>query len=188
MNGVNTTDPEHPERRITVMRRRSPILGLASLFLLVSTASAGLDADNDAFDRLRDRPATIPTFAISPLDAADALWMETGTDLRLGLIGEHLASTDDRFRAGSRTTLGLATSAAPFGRPADLFGVSATLDDCRAWTPREARGPAGSPGVHAFYGWRLTPDLVLQPGLSWRSGDRNAPDRMTGLLGIRLEF
>ncbi len=185
---MNTTDPEPPKRRNTVMKRRSPIFGLISLFLLVSTASAGLETGNDALDRLRDRPATIPTFATSTLDVEDALWMETGTDLRFGLIGEHLVPTDERFRAGSRTTLGLVTSAAPFGRPADLFGVSATLDDFQGLTPQEARGPAGSPGVHAFYGWRLTPHLVLQPGVSWKSGDRDASDRMTALLGIRLQF
>ena len=185
---MNTTDPERHERRNEGMKPRASIFGLISLLLFVPTAFARLDTGNDALDRLRDRPATIPTFAMSPLEDEDALWIESGTDLEIGLIGEHLASKDERFRAGSRTTLGFAASATAFGRPADLFGVSVTLDDIQTWSPREARGPVGSRGINTFYAWRLTPDLVLQPGLSWGSGDRSRSERMTALLGLRLEF
>ena len=186
-------DPAPNARRTGGTMNTSTItsmLVLASMIAVTNpVASAAFeDFDDDAFARLRDRPAMVPTFAASPLESDDAFWIETGTDVRVGLFGEHLEPKDDRFRVGSRTTLGLATTAAPFGRPADLFGVSATLDDVRGWTPLEARGPAGSPGITAFYGWRLDSDIVVQPALSWQDGGRGAPDRVTALLGVRVEF
>ncbi len=167
----------------------SLLVSLLAILTVNSIARAAIaDFDDDAFARLRDRRVAIPTFAGSPLDTDDAFWLATGTGIRIGLFGEHLEPKDDRFRVGSRTTLGLATSAAPFGRPADLFGVSATLDDFQAWGPREDREPAESPGITAFYGWRLTPAIVLQPALSWQDGERGTPDRLTALLGVRIGF
>lgn len=167
----------------------SLLVSLGTILTVNSIAPAAIeDFGDDVFARLRDRPVAISTFAGSPLETENAFWLATGTGVRIGVFGEHLEPKDDRFRVGSRTTLGLATSAAPFGRPADLFGVSATLDDFQAWGPPEARGPAGSPGITAFYGWRLTPDIVLQPALSWQEGERGTPDRLTALLGVRVEF
>ncbi|MCP4495951.1 MAG: hypothetical protein GY825_04130 [Phycisphaeraceae bacterium] len=42
--------------------------------------------------------------------------------------------------------------------------------------------------VTAFYGWRGTPDVVLQPGIVWTSDRDDPADRITALLALRIEF
>ena len=161
-------------------------LGMLLLGLLVAPARAAIDAEEDALARLLERPALLPDHAVIPLSAATPIWVLDGDSKRLGVFGSHLESPDHRRRGRPRTTVGLATTATPWGRPADLFGVSLTIDDPVNRILDE--GDLRSTALTAFYGWRITPDAVLQPGIAWRSDRGDPVDQITGLLTLRIEF
>ena len=104
----------------------------------------------------------------------------------LGVFGARLHSVDHRRGGRPRTTIGLATTTTRWGRPADLLGVSLTVDDPvnRMLDDAFPRTTA----LTAFYGWRINSDVVLPPGIAWTS-DRDDPvDRVTALLALRIEF
>ena len=112
----------------------------------------------------------------------DATWS-------LGVFGARLESVDHRRRGRLRTTIGLAMTTTRWGRPADLLGVSLTVDDPvnRMLDDAFPRTTA----LTAFYGWRINSNVVLQPGITSTS-DRDYPvDRVTALLALlalRIEF
>ena len=156
------------------------------LALVVGPVEAAIDSEDDALGRLLERPAFLPDHAITPLAASEAIWMLDDATWSLGVFGARLESMDHRRRGRPRTTIGLATTATPWGRPADLLGVSLTVDDPVNRMLDEA--VPRTKALTAFYGWRITPDVVLQPGIAWTS-DRDDPvDRVTALLALRIEF
>ena len=156
------------------------------LALVVGPVEAAIDSEDDALGRLLERPAFLPDHAITPLAASEAIWMLDDATWSLGVFGARLESMDHRRRGRPRTTVGLATTATPWGRPTDLLGVSLTVDDPVNRMLDEA--VPRTKALTAFYGWRLTPDIVLQPAFSWQEGERGTPDRLTALLGVRVEF
>ena len=170
------------------MFRRGFHLPLLVVFLGVPTADAALERSDDALARVLSRPARLPSYAGSVLEADRPLWLVDHEKGRIGIFGEHLDSTNGGFRAGSRTTLGLAASAAPFGRPADLLGLGATMDDIRSWALEKDRGPTEPPGITFFYGWRVQERIVIQPTIGWEPGDDERPNRRSAALGVRIEF
>ena len=156
------------------------------LALAVGPAEAAIDSEGDALGRLLERPAFLPDHAITPLAASEAIWMLDDATWSLGVFGARLESVDHRRRGRPRTTISLATTATPWGRPADLLGVSLTVEDP---VNRMLDEPVPrTTALTAFYGWRITSDVVLQPGITWTS-DRDDPvDRVTALLALRIEF
>lgn len=185
--GVKTHDPTPVARRRRGMRiNRLLIPGLLLLGCLVVPVDAGHDFEDDAFARLVERPGLLPDHAFTPVAASDPIWMPIGESTSFGVFGAHLESTDHRHRAPPQTTIGLVTAATPWGRPADLLGVSLTIEDPLGGllTDIDPRTTA----LTAFYGWRITPDLVLQPGITWSSDRAGPADRLTALLAMRIEF
>ena len=170
------------------MLQRGFHLPLLVVLLGVPTADAALERPDDALTRVISRPARLPSYAGSVLEADQPLWLIDHEKTRIGIFGEHLDSTNGGFRAGSRTTLGLAASAAPFGRPADLLGLGATMDDIRSWALEKDRGPIEPPGITFFYGWRVQERIVIQPTIGWEPGDDERPERRSAALGVRIEF
>ena len=159
---------------------------LLLLGCLVAPVEAAIDAEDDALARLLDRPGLLPHHVMMPLDASDPIWMPGEGSHPLGVFGAHLDSHEHRHRTGPRTTVGLATTATPWGRPADVLGLSLTVDDPAKHVLDEVDLRAGA--VTAFYGWRITSDVVLQPGIVWTSDRDDPADRITALLALRIEF
>ena len=156
------------------------------LALVVGPVEAAIDSEDDALGRLLERPAFLPDHAITPLAASEAIWMLDDATWSLGVFGARLESMDHRRRGRPRTTIGLATTATPWGRPADLLGVSLTVDDPVNRMLDEA--VPRTTALTAFYGWRIASDVVLQPGIAWTSVRDDPVDRVTALLALRIEF
>ncbi|MEE2973483.1 MAG: hypothetical protein VX672_10180 [Planctomycetota bacterium] len=161
---------------------------LLALLLAMPATGAGLERPDDALARVLSRPARLPSYAGSVLDADRPFWLVDREIGRVGIFGEHLESTTGGFPAGSRTTLGVTASAAPLGRPTDLLGLGVTLDDLRSWALKEDDRPTEPLGITLFYGWRVQERVVIQPTIGWEPGDDDRPDRRSVSLGVRIEF
>jgi len=76
------------------------------------------------------------------------------------VFGARLESVDHRRRGRPRTTIGLATTTTRWGRPADLLGVSLTVEDPvnRMLDDAFPRTTA----LTAFYGWRINSAVVCR--------------------------
>ena len=162
------------------------LLGLLLLDPLIAPVEAGLDVEDDALARMLERPGLLPDHAFTPVAASDPVWMPIGGSASLGVFGAHLESTDHRHHARPRTTVGVVTAATPWGHPEDLLGVSLTIEDPLKSLLTQA--DSHTTALTAFYGWRVTPDLVLQPGITWESDRAGRADRLTALLAVRIEF
>lgn len=162
------------------------LLRLVLLGGLAAPVEAAVDTEKDALARLLDRPGLLPHHAMMPLDASDPIWMTGDGSHPFGVFGAHLHSDEHRHRTGPRTTVGLATTATPWGRPADVLGLSLTVDDPAKHVLDEI--DLRTQAVTAFYGWRITSDIVLQPGIVWMSDPDDPADRVTALLALRIDF